>query len=323
MGAHSSRYGRGVALILVLWFVVLLGVLAMGLSTLSRNSALVARQLTGATKARYLAEGGIQMVLANLLMAQAETKLVGDGETFDLPFHGDNVQVTLWDESGKININAADEALLVRLFQAIDLPLGQSEELAAAIIDWRDEDSLLHINGAEDDDYRAAGLPYESNDSPFLALAELRKVLGMNKNIYRKIEPYITIYSNNEGVNPAVASALVLLAISTDDDNRIIEDYVEQRRRNQQDGVSPPQRPNNLDDAFLIQQEEAGGGEVFTISAFATTEYGYSAGQSMVFILTEDIGEKPIKTLDLQPYALAVFDADDVDEADLSESVRR
>ena len=300
MGAKpvQSAYCRGVALILVLWFVVLLGVLAMGLSSFSRNSTVLARQLTGASQARYLAEGGMQMVLANLLMAPDETRLLGDGEMFDLPFRDNRVVASLWNESGKIDINGANEILLVRLFRAIELPLEQSEALAAAIIDWRDEDSFAHLKGAEDEDYLAAGLPYEASDSPFIALAELRKVLGMTQGIYTKIEPYITIYTKNSGVNPALASILVLKAIS-DDDVAVIEDYVALRRRNYFSGLPLPLPPNVSDE--LLEEEKS---EIFTVRVLATTGRGFSAGQSMVFELMDDVGEMAIKMHDFQPYAL-------------------
>jgi general secretion pathway protein K len=47
--------------------------------------------------------------------------------------------------------------------------------LVDAILDWRDEDDLHLVNGAEDPDYKAAGLPYGAKDGPFDSLEELQQ----------------------------------------------------------------------------------------------------------------------------------------------------
>lgn len=287
---------RGVALILVLWFIVLLGVLALGLSKVSRNNALVARQLSGVTQARHLAEGGAQVVLANLLMTSDEERLLGDGEEFTLSFEQGKVELLLYNESGKININQASEALLVRLFTAHELPLEQSEALAGAIADWRDEDDLVRLHGAEDEDYFAAGLAYGAADSAFTSVSELRKVLGMEENVYQQIEADVTIHSKSPGVNPKVAPLNVLLAVS-DLDPGALQHYIEERRRTHRAGLPLPPAPL-IEQSFLASDE----GGTFSLSALATTAQGSVGGQSVVFELIEKAGKTSVKRLYSQPY---------------------
>jgi len=293
---------RGVALILVLWFIVLLGVLALGLSKMSRNNALIARQLSGVTQARQLAEGGVQLALANLLMASDGERLLGDGEVFALSFEQGKVELLLWNESGKIDINQASEALLVRLFAAHEFPLEQSEALAGAIADWRDEDDLVRLHGAEDEDYLAAGLAYGAADSAFTSVSELHKVLGMNENIYRQIEADVTIYSKSTGVVPKVAPLSVLLAIS-DLELSTLQHYIDERRRTHRAGLPLPPVPL-IEQDFVVDDE----GAVFSLSALATTEQGSVGGQSVVFELLEKAGKTRIKKLYSQPYALRTDD---------------
>lgn len=293
-----AQWQRGVALILVLWFIVLLGVLALGLSKMSRNNALIAGQLSGVTQARQLAEGGVQLALANLLMASDGERLLGDGEVFVLSFEQGKVELLLWNESGKIDINQASEALLVRLFEGHELPLEQSEALAGAIADWRDEDDLVRLHGAEDEDYLAAGLTYGTADSAFTSVSELHKVLGMNENIYRQIETDVTIYSKSPGVVAKVAPLSVLLAIS-DLEFSTLQHYIDERRRTHRAGLPQPPVPSIKQD--LVTDE---AGTVFSLSALATTEQGSVGGQSVVFELIENAGEKRIKRLYSQPYAL-------------------
>ena len=294
----TARQQRGVALILVLWFIVLLGVLALGLSKVSRNNALVARQLSGTTQARYLAEGGVEWVLANLLMASDEERLLGDGETFALTLAQGEVAVVLYNESGKVDINRASEVLLTRLFTAHRLPVEQSEALAAAIADWRDEDDLVRLHGGEDEDYFAAGLAYGAGNSAFTSVGELRKVLGMNETIYQQIEAEVTIYSRSSGVNPKVASLGVLLAVS-DIEASALQHYIDERRRTHRTGLPLPPAP--LIEQSLLAKKE---GRVFTVSAQATTLQNVSGGQSVVFEIFEKAGKTSVKRLHSQPYAL-------------------
>lgn len=293
-----AQVQRGVALILVLWFIVLLGVLALGLSKMSRNNALIARQLSGVTQARQLAEGGVQLAWANLLMASEEERLLGDGESFSLSFEQGKVELILRNESGKIDINQASEALLVRLFEGHGLPLEQSEALAGAIADWRDKDDLVRLHGAEDEDYLAAGLAYGAADSAFTSVSELHKVLGMNENIYRQIEADVTIYSKNPGVVAKVAPLSVLLAISNLE-RSTLQHYIDERRRTHRAGLPLPPVPL-IEQDFVADEE----GAVFSLSALATTEQGSVGGQSVVFELLENAGKTRIKRLTSQPYAL-------------------
>ncbi|MEH6467911.1 MAG: hypothetical protein V7722_09795, partial [Porticoccus sp.] len=62
-----SQRSNGFALISVLWLIVLLTVIAGGLSYTSRQSTQAMSVLMGGTQARYLADGAAQLVMMNLL----------------------------------------------------------------------------------------------------------------------------------------------------------------------------------------------------------------------------------------------------------------
>ena len=89
----------------------------------------------------------------------------------------------------------------------------QADALTGAILDWRDTDSDAQVNGAEDPDYRAAGMLYGAKDQPFSSVEELRQVLGMTPELYRTLAPALTVYSRRSKVNPIFAPRLVLLAV--------------------------------------------------------------------------------------------------------------
>ena len=67
-----------------------------------------------------------------------------------------------------------------------------------------DEDKRL--NGAERDEYAAAGLAHGPKNAPFEAIEELAGVIGFNADMVRRIRPFVTVHSEQEGVDPAAVS---------------------------------------------------------------------------------------------------------------------
>ncbi len=138
------------------------------------------------------------------------------------------VQVEMRDESAKIDINTASDALLRGLFVSAGLNDDDATALLDAMLDWRDADTLKRPHGAEEADYQSAGLPYRPANAPFQAIEELQLVLGMRPEIYRRIAPSITVFSRQAGVNPQLAAREVLLAIPGVT-AEVVDDYIAQR----------------------------------------------------------------------------------------------
>jgi len=72
-------------------------------------------------------------------------------------------------------------------------------------MDWRDQDELERVNGAEEDAYAAAGLVVGPANRPFIMTEELLQVIGMSYDFYRKLEPGITVFSRVNQPDPAFA----------------------------------------------------------------------------------------------------------------------
>lgn len=291
-----SGRSSGFALISVLWLIVLLTVIAGGLSYATRQSTQSMASLMGGTKAHYLADGAAQLVMMNLLSRTPEDRLLADGETIDVILPGGHVLVTVMDENGKIDINAAKETLLARLFYSLDVEQEQADALADAIADYRDKDDLQRLNGAEDEDYQAAGLSWGPKNSAFTSVDELQRVYGMQPEIYQAMKPYITIYSRSPGVNPEVASFQVLLAIS-DDSDLTLESYINQRRENHEHGLRPPAAP-----AIARELKTRTRGVTYSLKAVGITESGQQSGLSTTIRLRRGRNRLSIETIEWQPY---------------------
>src|SRR5690606_18402976 len=102
------------------------------------------------------ARAGLEYALLRLGDADPETRWVPDGRSYDWDFNGVPVRVRVVDESGKMDLNAADQLLLASLMVVLGAEPAQAEGLAAAIADWRDPDDLGQVAGmAEDPQYAA------------------------------------------------------------------------------------------------------------------------------------------------------------------------
>jgi general secretion pathway protein K len=219
--------------VLVLWVIALLTVMALGLTTTQRTESALTRNQIDAARFRAHAEAALALTALNLLTTPLETVpaeevWIPNGVPRPLIFNGAELSVTLSNEASRIDLNQATREQLVVLIefaQGDDYDEAQRDALADAIIDWRDEDDLTQLNGAEDGDYADAGLPYGAGDEPFRSVEELRQVLGMTRALYQRLAPDLTVRNDTGRVEQRFASAPVLAAlqgISLDDAMQVV-----------------------------------------------------------------------------------------------------
>lgn len=263
------RSQRGVALILVIWVSVLLTLVASSFIVERRTDSLVVYNSAALARAEAAANAAVQRAVIELYRTDTNPdKWTKDGQPHEWSFEGIPVRIVVKDESAKIDINTAADALLRGLLLSVGLKEDEASRLLDAILDWRDPDALKRPLGAEEPDYRAAGLAYKPANAPFQAIEELQLVLGMRPDIYRRLAPSITVFSRQQGVNPLIASREVLLAIPGVTPE-IADQYIAQRAQALLEKQPPPPLPQ----AALLN---AGASMIATIRAEARTEEGVS-----------------------------------------------
>jgi general secretion pathway protein K len=204
---------RGIALISVLWIAGLLAVMAAAFVSTSRTEARLARNQLENAKAQALADAGVQRAVLGLLELDAERVWRADGRIYGFALGEGEVRVSIRDEDGKIDLNEGPLELLAGLFIALDLEPDAAQALAERIVDFRDPDHDVLPLGAEDAAYLDAGLADGAADRPFVDEAELVRVLGMSKELYRRIRPHVTVHAAADGVDPTRATRAVLEAL--------------------------------------------------------------------------------------------------------------
>jgi general secretion pathway protein K len=214
---------RGIALVLVLWVIALLTVMALGLTTAQRTENALTRNQIDAARFRAAAEAALGLTAMNLLSSPPETVpteeiWLPNAVPRPLEFDGMELTVTLGNETSRIDLNRATPEQLAALIEFAQGEEGfdeaQRDAIADAIIDWRDEDDLTQLNGAEDGDYESAGMPYGARDARFSSVEELRQVLGMTRELYHRLAPDLTVDNPSGRVEQQFASAQVLAALS-------------------------------------------------------------------------------------------------------------
>ena len=263
---HKSSQ-HGIALVLVLWVLLLLTIITGSFALMARMDRLEANSLLAGTQARLSAEAAINLAVLALRDPEDESLMRADGRIYQQELDGVLLEVSAIDERGKLDINATDELTLTNLFSGHGMEPDEAEMLAAAVLDWRDEDELERVNGAEEDAYFAAGLEVGPANRPFMMTEELLQVIGMSYELYRKLEPGITVFSRAGEPDPAFAPVEALMALP-DITHEEALNFVAERNSHQPGDSVGTELPNGV---VVMEQ---GRGVTYSIQARATMPNG-------------------------------------------------
>lgn len=229
---HNCSWRQGSVFLYSIWVVMLLSVFAAGVGSQALFALDLSERLTDQLQADYIARAAVPY--AALALEQDPTSSI-DGFTelwannaADFNDHqvaggwfrvsaqaqdGQPVRYGLTDEERRLNLNTAPADVLARLLeQAGGLSEREALDAGAAIEDWRDADDTQRANGAEDFYYGSLSSAYECKDAPFEHVEELLLVRGIAPEVYRRVEPYVTVYGSGY-VNLNTTSATVLRAL--------------------------------------------------------------------------------------------------------------
>lgn len=239
----AARRQAGIALVLTLWLTVLLTAIAGGFAYSMRTEALAAGNAIGVARARAAADGAVERTAFELTRPRLPGSWLPNGAPHEWTDGEIAIAASATDETAKIDLNAAGEALLRGLFTTVGgADPDAAVRLVDALMDWRDADDLRRPNGAEAADYLAAGSKVLPANAPLETIGEVSRVLGMTPAIYARIAGSVTVYSRQAGVNPLTASREVLLALPNADP-ATVDAYLATRDEAIRAGRPPPTYP--------------------------------------------------------------------------------
>lgn len=186
----------GIALIAVLWVVAFMTtLLVVTLSLLKVDVDDNVAEVHGFT-AWQQAHAGLSYGL--------HPKVKRDDPILQSPDTGydDGYSVKIEPEASRLNINAVltsnDQGTLVNLFKLWGLEDKEVDLLVDSLIDWVDGDSLISLNGAEENYYLDLGFSDRPYNRTFRDLDELPLVRGFSlvENLKPNWRDYFTVWSN-------------------------------------------------------------------------------------------------------------------------------
>lgn len=175
----------------ILGLILLLGTaVTVGVRYRTRDDSL----LLDSQRAEAAAESAINFAILQLL-SKDRHKTTAFPLTCLMP-GGEQVAISVAEEVGKVDLNAASAGTLVRLFVRLTQDRAQGERIAAAIIAKR---SAVGPAGQ-------ATSPNQSKRRAFQSVMELEAVEGVTPELFRAALPLVTVQSGRTEPDPAAAS---------------------------------------------------------------------------------------------------------------------
>jgi general secretion pathway protein K len=186
---------RGVALVAVLLLVAGLVAIATAVVALSVSQRRSAARMHEAEVRREAIDGALRVALAEIAFGKAAGPFWHPRVPRTVVVAGKRVEIGLERESGRIDLNTADSKFVIAGLQAGGLKEADARTGAARIQDWIDADDVVSgREGAEQEAYTRAGMPYGPRNAPMEAVEEVRQVMGLAALSDEALDAF-TVYS--------------------------------------------------------------------------------------------------------------------------------
>ncbi len=187
---RPQRNERGIALISVLWVLLLLSSLAAAASYTARTHAVITHRTLEIAQAEAAADAAIVDTISRLSDEQLDRHPSVHGASFPWEFQGIHVTITVSSEAGRIDLNAADDDLLLAFLLSRALDQDAATALLSTLREWR-------------------------HAGPLAATEELRQIPGWNEKNLDCWMDSLTVYTGLPGVSVADATPELLKALAS------------------------------------------------------------------------------------------------------------
>ncbi len=200
----------------MIWVLALLALLAAGVAADTSSEPVIALNRLEMTSARDAADSGVTLAILGLLDPDPAKRLPADGRITNFQIGNRAVTVSIADEGGKIDLNAAPNDLIAGLADELGIDADDRNALLAGIAARRASFAkatsstvvpLAIFSGIEDAD--PGGLGSQAFADP----SEIWSLPGLSHDAAARLLPYLTVYSQRATLNPLTATRESLLAV--------------------------------------------------------------------------------------------------------------
>lgn len=285
---------HGIAQILVLWALLLMGTLAAGFALSMRTEAQAARNGIDDLRAYYQARTGVSraIMLLSTLPADNVVRMRIEGREGDCSY-----RVRVAGEGGKVDINSIPEDDLLEILKKGGLPDEEAESVRDAILDWRDGDEDPRPRGAEIAEYARLREPLRPRNGRLASIGELRCVMGVTQEFFdRFLSRVFTVHGTASRIDVNSAPEIVLASLPG-----VTREAVDEILSKRAEGapVSPAELPEMAARGLLTQKALSmiSGSGTSQIYEIASTGRSGQEVSHTVRCLTEVGGRKSVKIL--------------------------
>lgn len=208
----------GFVLIVVLLVLAILAVISVGFSRAVQSQLRNTSSAVRSAEAEFLADAGVNLVTLDLVSVRNNrlhaAKFGVDGTPAACRISDRaTLAVTVQDASGLINLNLADDRLIMAILMGSGISPSLATEYAHRVLDFRDgtNTTLQSAEAAE----AFARLRQSRKTTGFASLLELHQVPGLPGNIVALLQSASTLSSGTAGLDPNVTAAALLAKIKT------------------------------------------------------------------------------------------------------------
>lgn len=279
---HSSKANqRGLALLSVLWITALLGFFVLSMISLLRSETVIAYAGLDEAQAEAWANAAVFLTIHDLCDIHLARNIPVDGSSKAVHITNQDITVSVQDENGKIDINFAPLELLKSLLKNAGIEDNNGVEIATAINKKRETTFKTAADSGDDFSSAVPKLPFRSID-------ELKSISGITDELFKRLQPALTVYSQQSTlfVPTAPKEALLSLPEMEADNIRAVL-------------TARQQRPITMSDISLIQgssSQENLAGRAFAI--IATTHVNNAAFSRRAVVRITGDSHRPYGILD-------------------------
>lgn len=219
------RGEEGVILLLVLWILALISVIVLTWGQEWRTEMKLAANFREDHQCRRLAEAGIFYAVSKMVESKVAELKAGSSLDRQFPpeiWRGDQsphtvelpagkIEVRVEDETGKINLNMAQEKIFGNLFTILGYPEDQVAIMVDSLLDWRSSGNIPRPFGAKSGYYLGLDPPYPARGGQLETVEELSWVRGY-KDSYR-LSRWLTVQQTGDVINFNAAPPEVLQSL--------------------------------------------------------------------------------------------------------------
>jgi general secretion pathway protein K len=273
MSSDAAESERGIAIVAALWAAALFAIIVISVLQIVRADARIGRGREDVAQLSGVADAAVNITILSMLGPQASQPPV-NAVPFNVPFVGYTARVVVQDEAGKIDLNMTSAAILIQLLSAVGLDTGSAKEMANRLVAWRGTDPAAQSGGSD--------VASATHGQLFQSVEELQLVAGMTPDLYRRIAPLVTVYSQTASVDPALSNAGVLNVFRTIDPSaeetwrRLQEEHAGLRTPQSSPGVA-------IGHAFTITAEVSGAGSARAIRTATIRLTGHEQDPLLIY----------------------------------------